>query len=240
MAEHRAILHRYVGSNSSKFRGLRRRQHRKTPDILFTNPISPAGIAKVKEWIHTCDSEHTKCSVHDGSGSTARAFVPTRLMMLASSTNTIVRLVSLTEPVQYVALSYCWGSSEQSKTTKSNVEARKGQIVVTELPQTLRDAITMAQALDLRYLWIDSLCIIQDDEHDWAIESSRMADICSNEWLVCAATGGSDCASGMLQTREPPFVITPNWLLETTVSISARRFVSHESYEGWTMNTQPL
>jgi hypothetical protein len=207
------------------------------PYSVVSNPVSPAGITKLKGWIQECDSTHTDCPTHV---TIPRNFVPTRLIMLDSSTNEHIRLVSLIKQVHYVALSYCWGSSEQSKTLKNNVEVRKGHIPVTELPRTLHDSIRMTQALGMQYLWIDSLCIIQDDEHDWALESSKIADIYSNAWLVLAATGAPDCASGMLQVREPPFVIPPNQLLGTTAYISVWRTVTHDSTRTRFVTGQPL
>ncbi|KAH4854172.1 hypothetical protein HBI38_096270 [Parastagonospora nodorum] len=207
------------------------------PYAVVSSPVSPAGITKLKGWIQECDSTHTDCLTHV---TTTRDFVPNRLIMLESSTNEHIRLVSLTKQVHYVALSYCWGSSEQSKTLKNNVGVRKGRIPVTELPRTLQDSIRMTQTLGIQYLWIDSLCIIQDDEHDWALESSKMADIYSNAWLVLAATGAPDCASGMLEIREPPFVIPPNQLLGTTACISVRRTVTHDSTGTRSVISQPL
>jgi hypothetical protein len=167
-------------------------------------------------------------------------FVPTRLIMLDVSIADHVRLVSPTELVPYIALSYCWGSSEQNKTLNSNVKDRERQITIADLPRTLQDAISMTQALDIQYLWIDALCIIQDDEHDWAVESSRMADIYSNAWLVLAATRAPDCASGILQARDETLVIAPNELPEMTATISARRVTTHDSWGEVVLNGQPL
>jgi hypothetical protein len=205
-----------------------------------SSPISPESISQLKGWIQECDSSHDNCSVRHTSSRTTQAFVPTRLIMLGPSTTEHVQLVSPTEPVHYVALSYCWGSSEQSRTLKSNVEMRKRQLLVTRLPQTLKDAIRMTQALNMNYLWIDSLCIIQDDENDWAIEASKMSEIYSYAWLVLAATGAPDCASGMLQTRDPPFVIPPNQLPGVTASLSVRRHKTHDRIGRRLVHDQPL
>ncbi len=63
-------------------------------------------------------------------------------------------------------------------------------IDIDDLPPTFRDAVTVVRKLGLRYLWIDSLCIIQKDLEDWQIESARMSSIFRNAYLVLGAASG--------------------------------------------------
>ncbi|KAF2632046.1 heterokaryon incompatibility, partial [Macroventuria anomochaeta] len=77
----------------------------------------------------------------------------------------------------YVALSHCWGSSQICVTNRSNSELRKAGIPWEMIPKTFQDAIQLFLQLDIRYNWIDSLRIIQDDIEDWNIEFAKMADI---------------------------------------------------------------
>jgi hypothetical protein len=157
----------------------------------------------------------------------------------------------MTDPVQYVALSYCWGTTKQPGTTQSNLTSRQRRIDVSELPKTLQDAILVTQALDFQYIWIDSVCIVQDDANDWAIESSKMADIYSAAWLIIAATGANDCAAGFLQHRSEPHVL--DWTLPsetssqsfaqcmTSLKVTARITTSHDCfYTGPFIGSQPL
>ena len=65
--------------------------------------------------------------------------------------------------VEYVALSHCWGSGRQFMTTKATLQQKMEGISFAELPKTFQDAIVVSRALRVQYLWIDSLCIIQDD-----------------------------------------------------------------------------
>lgn len=81
------------------------------------------------------------------------------------------------------------------------MEARRSGIDIRETPQTFVDAVTIARRLGLRYLWIDSLCICQDDVSDWARESSRMADVYSNAHIVIAANRSDDCNGGIFHGR---------------------------------------
>jgi hypothetical protein len=85
--------------------------------------------------------------------------------------------------------------------TKSNIDALHQEIPVDSLCKTFQDAIIVTQALGLGYLWIDSLCIIQDDEHDWDQESATMADVYGNAVVNIAATNAIDGSAGLFVER---------------------------------------
>lgn len=70
------------------------------------------------------------------------------------------------------------------------------------LPQSFRDAVDVTRMLGLRYLWIDSLCIIQDSPEDWDEEASHMADVYSNAYCTIAATRAEGSNAGFLQERQ--------------------------------------
>lgn len=86
-------------------------------------------------------------------------------------------------------------------TSRSVLASRKLGIDIAHLPQTFQDAIVVTRRLGVRYIWIDSLCICQDDMHDWERESARMAAVYSNAYLTIAATGSSDSAGGLFFNR---------------------------------------
>lgn len=112
----------------------------------------------------------------------------------------LVRLVH-SRPGQvgrYVALSYCWGPTLPVLTTTANLQAHQDGIDFAALPKTLQDAITMARYLGFQYIWIDCLCIIQDQKKDWSREAASMATIYSNAHLTVAAAGSAHCDGGML------------------------------------------
>jgi hypothetical protein len=82
----------------------------------------------------------------------------------------------------------------------ANIDCFLVEIPVAALTQTFRDAIEVAQALGFDYIWIDTLCIIQDtDSDDWSIESARMSDVYGNPHLNIAATSASDGSHGLLE-----------------------------------------
>lgn len=102
---------------------------------------------------------------------------------------------------RYIALSHRWGSSVTVTTTKQSLKSHKKEIVLEHLPKTFRDAIALTKYLGVEYLWIDSLCIIQDSKEDWEIECSKMALTFANATLVVAAVAAHDSSCGFLNPR---------------------------------------
>lgn len=141
--------------------------------------------------------------------------VPTRVLDIKADGN--VRLVeskhllSLSDrgssadfDFKYAALSYCWGSPEAAtpmRTDKLTRETHEFQgISEQDMPAAFIDAIFVARKLGIRYLWIDALCIIQDDLGDWEAESSRMSDVFMNSYVtICAAASSSSSESFLVQ-----------------------------------------
>lgn len=105
----------------------------------------------------------------------------------------------------YLALSYTWGSQSPHDytTTHDNISARKLDIAERELPKTFQHAIYIARRLNVRYLWIDAICIIQgpDGGDDWREESGKMGSIYANALLTLVAAAGNDSEEGMFNKR---------------------------------------
>jgi hypothetical protein len=101
----------------------------------------------------------------------------------------------------YACLSHRWGNSQPLKATKATISRLKRGITESELPRTFLDAINFTRFLDIRYLWIDSVSIVQDDEEDWRQQASQMAQIYSNGTVTLAATASEGAESGLFQRR---------------------------------------
>ena len=69
-------------------------------------------------------------------------------------------------------------------TTKSNLTSHLSNIDLDELPPAIQDAIRLTRLLGLRYIWIDALCIIQDDRDDWTREASKMHKVYTQSTLT--------------------------------------------------------
>lgn len=107
---------------------------------------------------------------------------------------------------KYICLSHCWGLQQIITTKAATLAERMREINVEELSKTFWDAICMTRKFGIDYIWIDSLCIIQDDSLDWQRESAQMASIYRNAYLTIAATKASSGAGGLF-TETPDFEV---------------------------------
>ncbi|OCL07539.1 HET-domain-containing protein, partial [Glonium stellatum] len=107
------------------------------------------------------------------------------------------------ETGHYITLSHCWGKTQPFTTKKDTLRDRAQGFTLDELPKTFRDAITVTRELGVDYVWIDSLCIVQDDLQDWQTESAKMASIYRNALLTIAATASPDGEKGCFFERPP-------------------------------------
>ena len=100
----------------------------------------------------------------------------------------------------YLTLSHRWGGPYQEYwTTKANIDARSISLPYASLPPTFQDAITTTRRLGFEYIWIDSLCIVQDDPDELHAEMKKMEDIYSGAACTLAATSASGCTDGFLR-----------------------------------------
>lgn len=130
--------------------------------------------------------------------------MPTRIVDVAAvdATGTVRLCTTNGQTGQYLALSHRWGPSTlNSSTVKSTLASCKSAIRLGTLSRTMRDAINLTRRLGLQYIWIDSLCIIQDDPEDWKREAKSMASVYEKALLTLAATAADDRAGLFAQSN---------------------------------------
>ena len=182
-----------------------------TPDIwlgLTAPPNQRFSRADRLNWMVQRLTECTEKHQHD---QTSSSFIPERLIDVQESTPRLVLRSDIasagsdTQKAAYAALSYCWGPVEDSrnqlKTTSSSIAQRQAAIHDEEMTEVLRDAVEVTRALSIPYLWVDALCILQDDISDWERQCTDMAQLYRSAHIVlCAASSGS-CLQGFLDER---------------------------------------
>ncbi|KAH7356858.1 heterokaryon incompatibility protein-domain-containing protein [Rhexocercosporidium sp. MPI-PUGE-AT-0058] len=149
-------------------------------------------ISVLKGWIETCQTSHPHCAMQ-------KTKLPTRVLDVQG--DTIALRISDHQEERYAALSHCWGKLPVIQTHRSTFADRIIDIPWASLSKTFQDAVTTTRLLGLRYLWIDSLCIVQDDPEDWARESGSMASIYNGAQVVIAASDSSDGHDGFFRDR---------------------------------------
>ncbi|KAG4436101.1 hypothetical protein IFR05_008421 [Cadophora sp. M221] len=141
--------------------------------------------------------------------------LPSRVIDIGQEEKSLVRLhVTQThEKAEYLALSYIWGGPQEIATTIATLPEWKHGIPVDTLPLTLQDAITVTRQLGFRYLWVDALCIIQDDAADKAAEINRMGTIYKNSTLTIAAASTRSVQESFLSPKPIPAAWSVPYLL---------------------------
>lgn len=166
---------------------------------------SDNAMTVARHWLHSCrESEaHEACRDAYPESEDGNTVLPKRLLHVGADNGPDPRIVE-TEglSVKYVALSYCWGPSGFLITTHASLAQHMTSIPVHSLPQLLYDAVIVTRALQLDYIWIDALCIVQDDTEDWAAEAARMHDIYTYADITISTTVSSDCRTSLFTPRK--------------------------------------
>lgn len=154
-------------------------------------------VETIGGWLSKCQDDHLDC-LDANDGSSLR--LPARLLDIGTTADCPTRVVTIQpeQTVKYIALSYCWGKAKFLKLTSATLEVFSHDIDWDDLPETWQDAINVAFDLEVRYLWIDALCIIQDSPDDWATESSKMGEIYQGASIVISAEKAENADAGFL------------------------------------------
>jgi hypothetical protein len=178
----------------------------------------PSTMACLKMWLEGC-AGHTKCLYN------ATPRLPRRVLDIGDDGEAHVKLL---EPeglrAQYVILSYCWGGPQTTVTDKSTISTHFQGFSIKSLSQTIQDAITVARGLGFRYLWVDALCIVQNDSVDKTLEIAKLHDYFKKASLTIAAGNAQSASDGFLRPSVMPSCVVP---YSTPEGIEAKANISH-------------
>ncbi|KAF2644098.1 HET-domain-containing protein [Massarina eburnea CBS 473.64] len=149
---------------------------------ISAQPSSPDCMKLVNSWLQDCIDNHKGCSSYS-------SILPTRVIDVGSIGVEPFLYSTSGEVAKYAALSHCWGTTKPCVTEKRSLEDRTNGIPLHTLSKTFQDAITITRKLGIRYLWIDSLCIVQDDDEDWSEEVANMSNVYRNSTVTILADG---------------------------------------------------
>ncbi|CAI9634103.1 unnamed protein product [Alternaria burnsii] len=188
------------------------------PDIHYWPLAQSTGDVKAlsffKDQYHQCREQHSMCQ----RLAPYNSFAPTRAIHVGIAGDKVCLCdgVETIAGAGYTVLSHCWGKNpQQIKLTKRTEETLKQGIALSSLPKTFQDAIAVTRLFQIQYIWIDSLCIFQDDLHDWAAEASRMRNIYSKADFCIAATAAESGDVGLFFDRDSelltPVMVEATW-----------------------------
>ncbi|KAF7502131.1 hypothetical protein GJ744_006994 [Endocarpon pusillum] len=233
-----------------------------------SNSLCQENISMLQKEIDTC-VKFCSCETTEDEVS----FLPTRLINLKGPENPHLVILKDHSPrndfdcgkFKYAALSYCWGPPKDTesmlKTTKESLQSRLSGIVNGDMPLVFRDAISVCEKLSIPYLWIDALCIVQDDEKEWQQEASQMGKVYENAFVTIVPSASRSCKEGFVQrsrqTFEVPFGSTirqeihGEYYLRQVTSYDLHSHLAQETYylednstrwdsRGWTFQEEAL
>ncbi|KAJ8109993.1 hypothetical protein OPT61_g7047 [Boeremia exigua] len=166
------------------------------PERSATRSINSLDVAaqRVSHWLETCKSSHA--CMQNSAGP-----LPRRVLNIQAPDKVRLHMSAAGEKECYACLSHRWGGVVPLQLTASTIQEFEEEIAWDSLPATFQDAIEVSRKLNIRYLWIDSLCILQDDPSDWRDEGSKMATIYSGAVLTIAATASPNSTGGLFTSQ---------------------------------------
>ncbi|KAF4627069.1 hypothetical protein G7Y89_g11087 [Cudoniella acicularis] len=156
--------------------------------------LTPDLIQRMRSWLNECQEKHESCVRR------CSPVLPSRVVDIGDREGSPIHLYVNQNGTrgQYAALSYCWGGDQPYKTTMSNLNSYTQELASSVFPKTLSDAIKVCRAVGMRYIWIDALCIVQDDPKDKAKQINQMGRIYKDATFTIMAASAKSVSEGFL------------------------------------------
>lgn len=187
--------------------------------LINHDRLDPDALQTLQNWLQTCDKHHLACRRSiSGKETDPEPLLPTRILDVGTEDASCrLRIVDThCQHGSYLALSHCWGGTSFCMTLHNYQRYHDDGFALEELPTTLRDAVKLTRALGFQYIWIDSLCILQDSVDDWNRESQAMGAAYENAYCTIAATLAPDSDTGFLRGQKIKSVAMPCDLTDAT------------------------
>ncbi|KAI8671665.1 HET domain-containing protein [Fusarium keratoplasticum] len=184
---------------------------------------SEQNISFIRKMLSLCE---TGQDCHHNCKSGGDRILPTRLVLIGDGESSIrLHETSKEQQGSYAALSHCWGPPEKHplRTLQGNIESMKSKIPGDKLSVVFKESIWLCRQLGIKYIWIDSLCIVQDDATEWEIEAAKMAQYYSEARITIAVDSSPDGTTSFLSQR------AERWHPQT--SSSAPYLIVREHYD---------
>ncbi|OJD38958.1 heterokaryon incompatibility protein [Diplodia corticola] len=208
-------------------------------EVVYSHPIedntgSEPNRLLIRKWIDYCTKHDDACPLPPSTA----VRLPTRVIDVGNTGDGQVRLHVTQESDikhgRYISLSHRWGEVNLPKCTKSSLSSLQQGFDVAGLPKTFRDAIEVTRELEVRFLWIDSLCILQDSAEDWAQEAGMMGEVYRNCYVNIAATAAQDSDGGLFFDRRKRDVehleVEIDWFSENNSAPASEEAASRPRY----------
>ena len=203
---------------------------------------SSACISLAKGWLRKCELHHHHCHALE----TSKSILPTRLIYVGDSVNSSeLRLQTTSQNeagIKYLALSHCWGGLIECMLTSENYDRLLNHINWEELPSNFQDAVSFTRQVGFAYLWIDSLCIMQDSQMDWELQAQKMSSVYAQAFCTISSCGSSNSDGGCFHDRNPLSYFRCNLLSQgrNSLSVTAKQLAKKCGTFTAEVNSGPL
>ncbi|KAI9150016.1 hypothetical protein HJFPF1_09766 [Paramyrothecium foliicola] len=165
------------------------------PGKMESKELSTEMVSKLRLWLDECVNRHAACPRHTANT------LPRRILEVGDE-NTPIRLHQSrqNEKGSYATLSYCWGkNARQLMTTRATIQEHMVTVAYEHLPRTIQDAVRVCRVMGIDYLWVDALCIVQDDDDDKLDQIAQMGSIYKRSTVTLVAAGAESVNDGFLE-----------------------------------------
>ncbi|KAF5005593.1 hypothetical protein FDECE_8000 [Fusarium decemcellulare] len=161
---------------------------------VYDTTQQQVNLQVIKSWLNNCDHNHGSECNNSRSGTRAEKEMPLIFIDVIQQC-----LVPASSDAKYFALSYVWGQVDMSKTLKANYHARQqpSALLAVPFPKTIRDAMTFVKSLGERFLWVDAICMVQDDKEQMARDIPNMDIVYGQAFATIVALEGNDADAGL-------------------------------------------
>jgi hypothetical protein len=196
------------------------------------DPPSSSGSEESIEFARRCIKECLTDPAHSFCNPGKIKIVPARLLEIKDDLEQNEQCVKLiktpsSKTPKYIAISHCWGAGLPIMTTKETLKSLASGVSTKSLPPLFCDALTIALRLGIRHVWIDALCIIQDENEDWQRESAKMSHIYENAHVTIAAVENKDSSEKCLVQRSKPLKLKFTNTKSANFIVKASRISDH-------------
>ncbi|KAF2803262.1 HET-domain-containing protein [Mytilinidion resinicola] len=194
-------------ADAREFFSGRKMKEDSSPAILKTiekDPGSKASLATASGWLRDCLENHDSCKP-----TAEYQKPPKRLINVGNETQNpfLVKTSLGSRHLRWLSLSYCWGEEPSMKLTEKTMDKLRNGIPLNEFDTTVQDAILVTRALEITYIWIDALCIIQEDNgNDWIEQASKMNEIYGGSTVTLVVASSNSVKDGFLKDRELQYI----------------------------------
>ena len=166
----------------------------------FYSTDSTEHLKLATSWLDECSKKHIQCRPPEAQA------LPSRLLFVGDGDACIhlTETPTCDQNIRYCALTHCWGGAlDILKLEHHNYHQLHHRIILQDLPKTFQDAAKITRGVGVAYLWIDSLCIIQDSQIDWDREASKMGAIYEQAALTIVASNARNAHEGCFTVSNP-------------------------------------